>query len=190
MKFTLVEGDAIAPNKPLLIKAGVKKEEPYPFYTTDDQSQTWFTTGASIDYGYAGNPNETVVTASDGAKIYMIGRYLGHLLEPDNFYFMHYENNGSHSYSFKRVPNQENAATIGGCRCWWVVEQNNMKSSNVMAKSASPRFFDGETNGIDEIPTRVVIDGIYDLNGRKLDVKPEELPQGLYIMNGKKVLKK
>ena len=190
LKFTLVDGEAIAANKPLLIKAGVKKEEPYPFYTTDDQSQTWFTTGASIDYGYAGNPNETVVTASDGAKIYMMGRYLGHLLEPDNFYFMHYENNGSHSYSFKRVPNQENAATIGGCRCWWVVEQNNMKSSNVMAKSASRKFFEDETTGIDELPTRVVIDGIYDLNGRKLDVKPEELPQGLYIMNGKKVLKK
>ena len=188
LKFSLVDGDAIDANKPLLIKAGVKKEEPYPFYTTDDQKTTWFTQNASVDFGYA--QNQAVVTASDGANIYMIGRYLGHLLEPDNFYFMHYENNGSHSYSFKRVPNQENAATIGGCRCWWVVEQNNMKSSNVMAKSASPRFFDGETNGIDELPTRVVIDGIYDLNGRKLDVKPEELPQGLYIMNGKKVLKK
>ena len=189
LKFTLVEGDAIASNQPLLIKAGVKKEEPYVFYTDADQSKQWWLTGASIDYGYAGNPNETVVKASDGAKIYMMGRYIGHLLEPDNFYFMHYENNGSHSYSFKRVPNQQNAATIGGCRCWWVVEQNNMKSSNVMA-SASRGFFEDETTGIDQLPTRVVIDGIYDLNGRKLDVKPEELPQGMYIMNGKKVVKK
>ncbi len=184
LNFKLITGNTIPANKPLLIKAGEIKEDPYEFYTPDDQKKSWFTTNASVDF-------EDMVTASDKAKIYMRGKYLGHQLEKGDFYFMDTQgNDGSYSYSFKRVPNQENAAYIKGCRCWWTVEQNNMRSVNVGAKAASQRFFDDETTGIEELPTRVVIDAIYDLNGHKLNVKPEELPQGLFIMNGKKGLKK
>ena len=183
LRFDLVNGDAIPENTPLLIKAGVEQTTPYEFYTTDDQKESWFAQNASIDF-------ETVVSANDGAKIYMKGRYLLDQLAPGDFYFMHSENNGSHVYSFKRVPDQTNAPMMKGCRCWWSVEQDNMRSLNVSAKSASVSFFDDEATGIDELPTRVVVDAIYDLNGRKLNVKPEELPQGMFIMNGKKVIKK
>ena len=65
-----------------------------------------------------------------------------------------------------------------------------MRSTQVSAKPASQRFFDDETTGIDNIETKVVIDAIYDLNGHKLNVKPEELPQGMFIINGKKVINK
>ena len=187
LKFELVDGEAIEANKPLLVKAGVEQTTPYQFYSDSDQEQDWFKTNASIDFG---SDDADAVVAKDGAKIFMKGRYLPDQLAPGDFYFMHSESDGSDVYSFKRVPNQENAAMLKGCRCWWSVEQNNMRSVNVSASAASKGFFDGETTGIDELPTRVVIDGIYDLNGRKLDIKPEELPQGLYIMNGKKVVKK
>jgi hypothetical protein len=47
-----------------------------------------------------------------------------------------------------------------------------------------------DVTGIDDVEVRVVVEGIYDLNGRKLDIAPEELPKGVYIVNGKKQMVK
>ena len=81
--------------------------------------------------------------------------------------------------------------TIDPCRCWWTIEDgDHISQSGTMGAKAAGLFGYDEATGIDELPTRVVIDAIYDLNGRKLNVKPEELPQGMYIINGKKVLNK
>ena len=49
---------------------------------------------------------------------------------------------------------------------------------------------DGSTTSIDGVESKIVIDAIYDLNGRKLDIDYNELNKGLYIINGKKVVKK
>ena len=127
----------------------------------------------------------------------MNGQYFEHRLAPGDFYFTYREAQKDDAGNitepgaakFYGVEEQSAAPMIKGCRCWWDIEENNMKGKNVLAKPASARFFD-ETTGIDNIETKVVIDAIYDLNGHKLDVKPEELPQGMFIINGKKVLKK
>ena len=58
------------------------------------------------------------------------------------------------------------------------------------AKGYNIFMYDDEVTGIDDVEVRVVIEGIYDLNGRKLDIAPEDLPKGVYIVNGKKQMMK
>ena len=127
----------------------------------------------------------------------MKGQYFQHMLAPGDFYFTYREAQKDAAGNitvpgdakFYVVEEQSAAPMIKGCRCWWDIEETGMKQKNVSAKPASARFFD-ETTGIDDVETKVVIDAIYDLNGHKLNVNPEELPQGMFIINGKKVLKK
>ena len=95
---------------------------------------------------------------------------------------------------FFRVPDAVNAATVGTCRCYWTINVENVKSDGTMSHSKNysgfDPFDDNGTTGINGVENRIVVEGIYDLQGRKLDIDPDDLPQGLYIMNGKKVVKK
>ncbi len=193
LQFKLVSGNTIPRHKPVLIKAGDKDKPPFQFFLDqngeDQQGTTEFGTNStqvfsqSVTYG--------------GATINMKGQYFEHLLAPGDFYFTYREalKDAAGNITvpgdakFYVVEEQSAAPMIKGCRCWWDIEETGMKQKNVSAKPASARFFD-ETTGIDNVETKVVIDAIYDLNGHKLDVKPEELPQGMFIINGKKVVKK
>ena len=180
----------IEADKPLLIKAGTPT--PYIFYTDDDQSEDWFKTHSTL-------PLETTVHCNqDGADITMKGIYLGHNIQPGEIYFKNNDadmttvNGQTVEHPKFLLAPETGYVTIDPCRCWWTIEQDGHVSSNASAGLAkgSRIFIDDETNGIKEIKTAFVIDNIYDLNGHKLDVKPEDLPQGLFIINGKKVLKK
>ena len=183
--------DAVIPKGvPLLIKAGQPTQ--YVFYLTEEQGQGWFKTHATT-------PHEVTVHCSqDGADITMKGQYTPLNIQPGEVYF---KNNTDFTYDEdgKRVEHpkfllapETGLVTIDPCRCWWTIEQEGHISQNASTGLAkgSRIFNDDETTGIKEVETRFVIDGIYDLNGHKMDVKQEELPQGLFIINGKKVLKK
>ena len=184
------DNKGIPANKPVLIKAGHETE--YEFYNNADKEESWWKQNSTEDFPYG-------VTAPDGAVIQMKGRYLAHQLQPWDFYFMYknktVDEDGNVTYPnepamFYRVPNQQNAATIKACRCWWTINVDNMYTTNTSAKTFQS-FFDEETTRINGAENaRVVIGGIYDLQGRKLDVDESELPQGLYIVNGKKVVVK
>ena len=136
------------------------------------------------------------VTADDGNEVDMLGHYKDWDLYDFCFYFSYKSSSTQttedETAKFYRVP-EGSKLTSAPTRCFWYVKVNGIKT-RVGAKVASQRFFDDDENnsttGIDNIPTKVVIEGIYDLNGRKLDIKPEDLPQGMFIINGKKVLKK
>lgn len=180
----------IEADKPLLIKAGTPT--PYIFYTDDDQSENWFKTHSTVPL------EKTVHCNQDGADITMKGIYLGHNIQPGEIYFKNNDadmttvNGQTVEHPKFLLAPETGYVTIDPCRCWWTIEQDGHVSSNASAGLAkgSRIFIDDETNGIKEIKTAFVIDNIYDLNGHKLDVKPEDLPHGLFIINGKKVLKK
>ena len=179
--------DAVIPKGvPLLIKAGQPTQ--YVFYLTEEQGQDWFKTHYTT-------PHEvTVHCDQDGADITMKGQYHGLNIQPGEVYFKNLDKdivNGVEHPKFLLAP-EEGYVTIDPCRCWWTIEQDGHISQNASTGLAkgSRIFNDDETTGIKEVETRFVIDGIYDLNGHKMDVKQEELPQGLFIINGKKVLKK
>ena len=185
----IAEGDnAVIPNGvPLLIKAG-QETASFIVYETADQDADWFKTHATT-------PHEVMVECSqDGANIIMKGQYIGHNIQPGEIYFKNNNSdidaNGVEHPKFLLAP-KVGYVNIGPCRSWWTIEQDDHISQNgTMGAKAAGLFGDDEATGIDELPTRVVIDAIYDLNGRKMNLKAEELPQGLYIINGKKVLNK
>ena len=192
----LPAGGDIPANMPVLIKAGTATE--YTFYTDADKQENWWKNASKVDFTSETREPYGIV-APDGAVIKMKGRYLPHQLAPWDFYFM-YKNktvadDGTVTYpdepaKFYRVPDQQNAATIKACRCWWTISVDGINMSNTNAKTFQD-FFDDETTKVKDIEdSRVVIGGIYDLQGRKLDIDESELPQGLYIVNGKKMVVK
>lgn len=192
----LPAGGGIPANMPVLIKAGTAKE--YTFYDDADKQQNWWKNASKVDFTSETEEPYGIV-APDGAVIKMKGRYLPHQLAPWDFYFM-YKNktvadDGTVTYpneaaKFYRVPDQQNAATIKACRCWWTISVDGINMSNTNAKTFQD-FFDDETTKVKDVEdSRVVIGGIYDLQGRKLDIDESELPQGLYIVNGKKMVVK
>lgn len=192
----LPAGGDIPANMPVLIKAGTAKE--YTFYDDADKQKDWWKNASKVDFTSETEEPYGIV-APDGAVIKMKGRYLPHQLAPWDFYFM-YKNktvadDGTVTYpdepaKFYRVPDQQNAATIKACRCWWTISVDGINMSNTNAKTFQ-NFFDDETTKVKDVEdSRVVIGGIYDLQGRKLDIDESELPQGLYIVNGKKMVVK
>lgn len=131
------------------------------------------------------------------SKIEMKGRFTSHYLVPWDFYFMYKptsrdgegnvtDKDYDNPAQFWRVPNTSEEPIIGACRCWWTITINGVRT-NSEAKAA-PGFFDDEISGVDSVENRVVLKGIYDMQGRKLDVSPDALPDGLFIVNGKKMV--
>ncbi len=96
---------------------------------------------------------------------------------------------------FYIIPDNSVTVKLKSCSAFWRVLQDGA-SSDVKLNSSKVRGMDIPTDptSINEVenekPVRVVIDGIYDMNGRKLNVSQDQLPDGMYIMDGKKVLKK
>ena len=193
--FKLIPEDQsyIPAGTPVMICPGKAVE--YQLYNSQQQASDWFRTESTKEHG-------TSVTAEDGAVITMKGKYVPYTMLPWDFYFM-YKNktvddeSGAVTYDpdevarFYRVPNATDAATVGICRCYWTINMDGVRIDATMAPSKSSRFFiDDEVDNIDGIEKRINIAGIYDLQGRKLDIDQDELPQGLYIVNGKKVIKK
>ena len=189
LNFTEIEGDYIPANLPLLIKAG--QETDYVFYNAADQEEDWFKQHSTDPL------TVPVICYQDGAEITMKGVYLEHNIQPGEFYFKNNNDDFTTDEDGKTVEHpkfliapETGYVTIDPCRCWWTIEQDkHIPGNSTIAPAKSSRFF-GETTGIEEIETRIVIDAIYDLNGHKLEVKQEDLPQGLFIINGKKVVKK
>ena len=89
----------------------------------------------------------------------------------------------------------DGGAYVGPCRCWWTIKTDGIRSTTseamgvVRAKDILDRI--GGVNADEQgSEIRFVVDGIYDMNGRRIPLKQEELPAGMFIINGKKVLVK
>ena len=78
-------------------------------------------------------------------------------------------------------------------RCWWRVTLNGYSMTSPSSQQSKFATFDDfDTTGINSAVAepKIVIDGVYDLQGRRIDVDEKQLPSGMYIVNGKKVIKK
>ena len=193
--YKLLEGDDIPAQTPVMICAAQETE--YVLFTTEQAATDWFKEEASKEH-------PTTVTAEDGATITMKGKYVPYMMHPWDFYFMYKDKvvnaDGTITYpsdpaKFYRVPSADQAATVGTCRCYWTINVENVKVDTNMAPAQDAKgynifMYDDEVTGIDDVEVRVVVEGIYDLNGRKLDIAPEDLPKGIYIVNGKKQMVK
>jgi|GEM_PF-3188049 len=185
LTFSSVTEDDFEPGVPYMFCPG-KTVENYVMIPVDSLVSQTFREDMTNTHDYS------VYSNNGPGQIFMNGQYVSYKMHPWDFYFSYEKADGSENSQgakFYRVPDADNAATAGPTRCYWTINVNGVRSDG-LAKPASTRFFDDETTDIDGVKTKVVIEGVYDLNGRKLDIKPEDLPKGMFIINGKKVMMK
>ena len=174
LTFQVEEGEDIPAQVPLMIYCPEKWT--CEMYNSIDENDLDFR--KEMTY-----PFTTTVTVENEptSKVRMIGKYLGgEKLVKWDFYFMNNQ--------FKRVPDDDNAATMGSFRCYWKVDRDGIKQD--VASFSKMSFGDNTPTAIEGIetePTKVQVE-VYDLNGRRIYQKKESLPRGLYIINGKKVI--
>ena len=192
--FILLGGNSVPKATPVMI-CPEKTVTNYEMININDYSTAGFKEEMTKDH------IKHPLTAEDGAHINMKGWYQQHTLMPWDFYFMYkdktVDEDGNPTYTsdtekgkFYRVPEYvEPGVRVGATRCWWTISDATGVKSNT--SNAKTMFFDdAETTGIKNVETRINIEGIYDLQGRKIDVKQSDLPEGMYIVNGKKLIKK
>ena len=137
-------------------------------------------------------------THSEGknAAVQMIGEYNDTWeMVPGDFFFANSANTGYSEKVEGAVGNfykVTSASSIRSCRCLWKIFIDGVVEDSAGAKLGMMSFDDDNTTAIDKVekPVEIVIDAIYDVNGRKLDLDYNELSKGLYIINGKKIMKK
>jgi len=168
--FKCVDGEQIPAETPLMFYPA--QTTSYELYSIDKLNDQSFKLNMT-------NSFKKQVSVDDGAVVTMIGRYTGEALSYLDFYYS--------GGKFYRVPEGKSVA-LGNFRCYWKIDVDNVKSGN--AKGFSYAWdADGSTaiSGVEAEPARVTYD-VYDLGGRR--VATGNMPSGLYIINGKKVLVK
>ena len=178
LKFELIEGNDIPAKTPVMI---------CPATTTE--VTLYLATQANDDAFKAEMTEKHPVVINCGKKygtVTMKGQYSPYDLKTWDFFFAYDPAKPEDPAKFYRVPANSNYK-VDRCRCWWTIDVNGIPDSGSMAPAKAGNIFvDDETDNINGIDYRVTVGGIYDLNGRKLDVAPEDLPQGIFIVNGKK----
>ncbi|MBQ8046304.1 MAG: leucine-rich repeat domain-containing protein [Prevotella sp.] len=172
MTFTLIDGDDIPAATPVMICPSA--EGSHEMYT---EAQA-----ASVDFKKEMSKTHAVLkSASNGATVSMNGQYVDYTLLPWDFYF--------NKSKFWRVSTSANAPKIRQCRCYWSLNVDGIKTDPV-TPTAAIKSRPTDVNLLETDAVSLVVDGIYDLNGRKLDIPQSALPQGMYIVNGKKLIVK
>ena len=172
---------------PLMIKPG-NEDVTFTMFGNDDQADRNFMKDMSDEHRL----NQP--SSNDPAVVIMMGKYMKEdPLKKWDFVFNAKKNGTSYKYTFRKLV--DGHAWADPCKCWWRIMLNG--SSTTGGQNSKMGFFEddeefGGTTAINGVETepRLEIEAIYDLDGRRIEVKQEELPAGLYIVNGKKVLKK
>ncbi|MCQ2112609.1 MAG: leucine-rich repeat domain-containing protein [Bacteroidaceae bacterium] len=219
-RFDLINIDQIQPNTPYLIcpmleEGASQADLNICLWTDEDMRRKEFVDnmGAyphTITKHTEGTHKDSKLNPGHKKPAYvnMIGqidRGLTNALQPYDIYFKSagpgwVTDSKRHIGDFKMVP-EGGTTYLHSCSAYWnvVVEEGKLNSGGYVSqvKLGSVAEFDAvpaDPTAINEIqndkPARIVVDGIYDMNGRKLDVDQSQLPQGMYIVNGKKVLNK
>lgn len=136
-------------------------------------------------------------THSEGknAAVQMIGEYNDTWeMVPGDFFFANSANTGYSEKVEGAVGNfykVTSASSIRSCRCLWKIFIDGVVEDSSNSKLGMV-WNEDYVDAIESIekPVEVVIDAIYDTNGRKLNLNYNELSKGLYIVNGKKIIKK
>ena len=93
-----------------------------------------------------------------------------------SFYFGYDETNDA--YNFYRV-----SARIPKNRCWFYISDNRAAGAKLQV------VFDNEVNSINtQIADKSAKGNIYNVNGQLMGTQKSNLPKGLYIVNGKKMV--
>ena len=184
LTFELITGNDIPANEPLMICPA--SETTITLYTAAQAATDEFK-----DHMTDKHPVE--VSCGEKGKVVMKGQYSPYDLKKWDFFFAYPKDpetgEEANTAKFYRVPANSNYI-VDRCRCWWTIEVEGMTDNGQMNPPSAKGFsFFDDATGINNVETRIAIDAIYDLNGRKIDIDPASLPKGMYIKNGKKYIK-
>ena len=197
VSFEEIEGSTIPANTPILLLPGRTYTVPMmPNINMLTEEQK-----ADLTVPRTVSVNASFTDRSETATITMISKYIDHQrLNVGDFYFISSGNKTEAGAtepavigSFKKVKDQAKAPYIGAFRCFWQVNIDNVVDVSSKSSLDMMSYFWNDVDGIKNVESRtpeIVIDGVYDLQGRKLNINQTDLPEGLYIVNGKKVVKK
>ena len=184
LTFTEIAGADIPSGRPLLIKPAQKVED-FEMFDDSDMSDPTFLLDMSDEHKYYAAAPE------DGSLVYMKGCYVPQTkLARWDFYMSKKDD----KYVFRKVMDFDKNLFSGSTKCWWTFEQNGVPI-NVESGEAKMPSKDDIPSGINDVQkakdVEFVIDGVYDLNGRKMslsDFENRNLKRGIYIVNGKKIV--
>lgn len=178
LTFVLISEDNIPAHTPVMICPAT--ETTVTLYTADEFNNN------SEFKEHMTDKHPVVIDCGEYGTVTMKGQYSPYDLKTWDFFFAYNPAKPEDPAKFYRVPANSNYK-VDRCRCWWTIDVNGIPDSGSMAPAKAGNIFvDDETDNINGIDYRVTVGGIYDLNGRKLDIAPEDLPQGIFIVNGKK----
>lgn len=171
MTFRLIDGNEIPARTPFMLYC--PKEVEYEMYNTYDEATDDFKKFWTTPYH-----TDVVVSNEPATVVSMIGLAVELKLNRWEFYFK--------DNKFMRVAN-DGAATKGLFGCYWKFSRSGVKQ-NVGGMDNR----NGDMTGISDAeatPVRTDV-RVYDVNGRCIHQSLDNVQRGIYIVNGKKILKK
>ena len=193
LKFTQIS--EIPCGVPLMIKPAVSTDEDgntineytYEMYGADDEADRNFRIDMTDDHDLSikcSNSEDVVTMKGQYMKVDPLKKY-------DFIFKSEKKADNTYNYTFRKFVNGN--AYVNPFRCWWRVTLNGYSMTSPSSQQSKFATFDDfDTTGINSAVAepKIVIDGVYDLQGRRIDVDEKQLPSGMYIVNGKKVIKK
>lgn len=182
VKFTQIT--EIPCGVPLMIKPG-NADATFEMFDDVDEADRNFRVDMTNDHDFSinsSNSSDVVTMKGQYIKVDPLKKY-------DFVFTSEKKADNTYKYTFRKFV--AGNAYVNACKCWWRVTLNG--SSVQQSKLAAfDEFYDFGTTGINSAVAepKLVIDGVYDLQGRRIDIDETQLPRGLYIKNGKKVIKK
>lgn len=182
LTFTELPAGPVPAGVPLMLKPGDDKAN-YVMYDDADQAQPGFTLDMNDEHRL------NVKAENDEAVVSMKGKYVDEPLKLWDFVFKANGTKPNYTYSFRKLV--KGKATAAACRCWWTIYLSGVPSDSEATTGNAKGLLDFEdVDGIEATSTEpvFVIDAIYDVQGRRIEIEQSQLPQGMYIVNGKKMI--
>lgn len=182
LTFTELPAGPVPAGVPLMLKPGDDQAN-YVMYDDADQAQPGFTLDMNDEHRL------NVKAENDEAVVSMKGKYVDEPLKLWDFVFKANGTKPNYTYSFRKLV--KGKATAAACRCWWTIYLSGVPSDSEATTGNAKGLLDFEdVDGIEATSTEpvFVIDAIYDVQGRRIEIEQSQLPQGMYIVNGKKMI--
>ena len=179
LTFTLIEGEDIPAQKPYLIYCPNKQT--YVMYDKEDEDTQDFKDFYSKSY-----TKDVAVSNDPSTTIYMIG--MGNKLDLQQWDFYFKWNESTKTGNFYRVLDANQNIKKAFFGCYWRIIKAGLKQEGSLANSKN--FSNVPTSIGDVIASKLPHADckVYDLNGRLIQQTISNLPKGIYIVNGKKIV--
>ena len=178
LHFRIIEGDDIPAGVPGMFYPALQKT-----YKLWDKADETIEFTEDMSKPHTGSYGYTATNDPDEAYVFISGYYVPTKLQEWDFYL------SANTNKFMRV-RAGNEPTAGVCRCFWTVKIDGLPAE--ASAGARQGFLDDELTGIVTMTLGVEEEAgeVYDLGGRRVNGSKGSLKGGVYVVNGKKMVKR